>query len=481
VRFAPALFLAAFFADGLNGGFPVGLVPTMVMDGLIAAGYAIVAALLRRFVTSGVGLQSPRGTSWFLAIVSVGTLAIAAAVAATLILMRALPPTQFVTAARHLWVGDLSGIVAFLPALMTLPMAWKRWQETPTRARIVDPGVFAFTLGAALWIVFGVGGENGFRFSYFLLLPMIWVGARHGFPWCAIAVLFEQVVLITTVTLYGFPLAWATDFQTLALAISATGLLLGAAVSARHRSELQLRQQQAEISRIARVTAAGALGTTIVHQISQPLAAVATYAHTCRLLLQSEPGDQALLLKTLEKVEEEALRAGEIMERLREFVTKGSTRSVPVNLATLARGVVMALADEARSYGVGIQIHAPAEIPVAADRVEVEQVFVNLIRNAIEAAAEGGRAKKQVWIRLHEAAGEVRVAVEDSGPGVPPDIAEHLFEPFVSTKAKGLGLGLPLSREIVRHLGGDLWCDRMTQSGTCFSFRLPATKSNADA
>lgn len=479
LRFAPALFPAAVLADGLNGGFAVGVMPTLMMDAIIAAGYATIAVALRPFVNAA-GLQSVRGMAWFLGIVCIGALAIAGAVGVMLTCAQVLPRDRLFAAVRHFWVGDITGIVGLLPVLMTAPLAWKRWRELPAHTQLVDCFVFVLALACALWIVFGAAGEKEFQFFYLLLLPTIWIGARHGLPWCAIAILVEQAALITVVTLYDYPLSDVTDFQLLALAIAATGLLLGTAVSERQQSELQLRQQQADISRMARITTAGALGTTIVHEISQPLATLATYAHTCRLLLRSEPQGHAPLGETLAKLEAEALRAGEIVERLREFVARGETRSARVNVLNITRKVVAALADEARANRVDVHVGSHNELSIVADRVQVEQVLVNLLRNAIEAAALNRVREKRVLIRLSHVEDAVQVDIEDNGPGIPSDIAEHLFEPFATGKSKGLGLGLLLSREIIRCHGGDLWCDRTVEAGARFTFRLPGDGSDVN-
>jgi two-component system sensor kinase FixL len=479
-RFAPALFPAAVIADGLTGGFAVGVMPTLAMDAIIAAGYATVAVALRPFICAPEGLQNVRGMAWFLGIVCIGALAIAGAVGVMLTVLGILPPERLLAAVRHFWVGDITGIVGLLPVLMTAPLAWKRWRELPAHMQLVDPGVFVLALASALWIVFGAAGEKEFQFFYLLLLPTIWIGARHGLPWCAIAILIEQAALITVVTRYEYPLSDVTDFQLLALAIAATGLMLGTAVSERQQSELHLRQQQAEISRMARVTTAGALGTTIVHEISQPLATLATYAHTCRLLLRLESQGYASLSETLLKLEAEALRAGEIVERLREFVARGEARLARLDLVNLVREVVAALADEARANRVDVHVEAHNEISAVADRVQMEQVLVNLLRNAIEAAASGEVKEKRVRIRLSQLEGVIQIDIEDNGPGIPPDIAEHLFEPFVTQKSKGLGLGLLLSREIIKGHGGDLWCDHTVELGGRFTFRLPGDGSNVN-
>lgn len=481
LRFAPALFPAAVLADGVNGGFALGVAPTFVMDAIIAVGYSAIAAALRAFAGPTTGFQSVRGVVWFLGVVCVGVFALAAAVGLALVLMQVLSPDRLGMAMRHFWVGDVSGIVGLFPVLMTASSAWKRWNELPARIRFVDPAAFALSLALALWLVFGVAAaDKAFQFLYLLLLPMIWIGVRHGLPWCALAILIEQVALITIIAVHDYSLSDVTDFQILSLAIAVTGLLLGVVVTERQRTELRLREQQAELGRMARLTTAGALGSAIVHEISQPLATATTYAHACRVFLTSQPREPGFLIETLAKVESETLRAGEIVERLRDFLSKGNARLAPLNLANVTHAVVALLADEARSRGVDVSIHAQPMPLVAADRLQMEQVLLNLIRNAIEAVAEKPGWEKHVWVRLYHSAGKVRVDVEDNGPGVQPEIAEHLFEPFATGKPRGMGLGLLLSRQIIELYGGELWCDRAVMRGARFTFCLPVQRPKAD-
>jgi two-component system, LuxR family, sensor kinase FixL len=347
LRFAPALFPAAVLADGINTRFSIGVMPTLVTDVIVASGYSMTAVALRGFVHSGIGFKTTRAVASFLVIVFVGVLVIAMAVCSALRLMGLLRPDEFVTAVRHFWIGDVTGIVGLLPALVTALLSWQRWQELSARTRCVDLGVFVLALASALWLVFGIVAPKEFQFFYLLLLPMIWIGVRHGLPWCALAILIEQSALIAVIALHDYSSAEFTDFQLLSLAIAITGLLLGTVVTEQHRTELQLRQQQAELSRMARVTTAAALGSAIVHEVSQPLAVVSTYAHACRLMLTTGSPEQGSLTTSLLKLELEALRAGEIVERLRDFLAKGDTRFVPLDLGEVVRVVVRALDDEA--------------------------------------------------------------------------------------------------------------------------------------
>ena len=481
MKFTPALFPAAILSDTVSGGLSIGFFPTLVEDLIITAGYSTVALALRPFAGPRTGFQSMRDLIGFLGVVCVGVLGIASSIGGALVLLHVIPPDRFITAARNFWIGDVTGIVGLFPVLVTVPSAWERWKKLPAVTSLADFALFALMLVLALWVVFWGTNSKEFHTFYLLLLPMLWIGVRHGLPWCAIAILIEQLALIFVFVWRDYSMPEFIDFQLVSLAIAITGLVVGTVVTERQRTELRLRDHQAELDRMARLTTAGALGSAIVHEISQPLATIATYAHACRVSLTSTLQRPDFLSETLAKVELESLRAGRIAERLRDFVSKGEMQLAPLDLAEKTRKVISVLADEAQSHGVEIYVQEKSVGTVAADRLQMEQVLLNLIRNAIELAAESPIWQKRVSIRLHRSGHDVQVDVEDNGPGVNPEIAAHLFEPFMTGKRKGMGLGLMLSRQIIQSHGGDLWYDRAIAAGARFSFRLPALGSTAHA
>ncbi len=473
LRFAPALLVAGVISDALVGGFPSGIQSTLASELIVAVGYTCVAAALRRFAHADQGFPRLADVVWLLLIAAAGTLATACPVVAVLMIMQELPPALIAPSIRHFFIGDLTGIIGLLPALLTIPKAWDRWKEVSPVARISDLGIFALGLGFALSVIFGVAPPQELEFFYLLLPPVVWIGVRHGLPWCALAISVVQFALISILTLLDYPPADFRAFQALSLVVAATGLILGATVTERQRAERSLRQQQAELSRVARLTTAGALGTAVVHEISQPLATVATYAHACRRLLVSEPANLELLDRTMANVESEIRRAGDIVERLRDFLGKSELRWCSLDLAETTHKVVSVLADEARTHRAIVRIEAHPLPRIAADHIQIEQVLVNVIRNAIEAVADCTNRERWVRIRLRRIDDEVQVEVEDNGPGVSPDIAQHLFEPFETSKLRGMGLGLSLSREMIKAHGGSLEWDATVAVGARFVLRLP--------
>jgi two-component system sensor kinase FixL len=197
------------------------------------------------------------------------------------------------------------------------------------------------------------------------------------------------------------------------------------------------------------------------------------FAHSSKRLLAEQPVNAKLLGETVENVEQETLRAGAIVTRIRHFLDRGELLWSSINLDDILRHVGEALVDEARALGVSISVKASSSFPVNGDRIQIEQVLANLMRNAIEAAAQRKTAGGGVLATLCASSEWVRIEVEDNGPGVPPDIVERLFEPFETTKQRGMGLGLSLSREIVRAHKGRLRLDHTSATGSTFILELP--------
>ena len=317
---------------------------------IVAIGYTGVAAALRRFAHADQGFPRVADVVWLLLIVGAGTFRRACLVVAVLMMMHELPPDLIVPSIRHFFIGDLTGIVGLLPVLLTIRQAWDRWKEVSPITRIFDleslrtragiravGGIRCGTLsGAAVLLPPASSGGLDRRSSRVAVVCDSYFGRSIG----------PHIDYHATLTTRRRTF-W--HFQILSLAVAATGLILGAVVTERQRAERSLRQQQAELSRVARLTTAGALGAAVVHEISQPLATVATYAYACRRLLASEPADLELLGRTMANVESEIRRAGDIVERLRDFLGKSEPRWCSVDLAETTHKVVSVLADEART------------------------------------------------------------------------------------------------------------------------------------
>jgi PAS domain S-box-containing protein len=248
-------------------------------------------------------------------------------------------------------------------------------------------------------------------------------------------------------------------------------------VEDRRRSQEALRQLQADLARVTRATTLGGLASSIAHEVNQPLAAVAVSASACLRWLAMAPPNLPEAVSAASHIVRDATRASDIILRIRRFLQRGADAAEDVDLATVTREVVVMAQDELRSRKVTLQVSARPDLPaVRGDRVQLQQVMLNLLINAIEAM--GGVDENARTLEVHLSVRQpawVRVEVRDSGTGLTPEQARNIFQAFYTTKPSGIGMGLAISRSIIEAHGGRLWARANPQArGTTFCFELPA-------
>lgn len=246
----------------------------------------------------------------------------------------------------------------------------------------------------------------------------------------------------------------------------------------------RLKELQSEVTHMSRFTALGEMASTLAHEINQPLTAINNYLKGCHRLLQRIEGEQVPALRdALAKAADQALRAGQIIRRLREFVSRGDSERRLENLPKLIEDASTLAMVGTRENAIAVSFRLdPRAEQVLVDRIQIQQVLVNLIRNAVEILSESpGRRELGIETMLGSD-GTVQVGVSDSGAGLAPEVRAHLFQPFVTTKQKGMGLGLSICRTIVEAHGGKIWVDPRPQGGTIFRFtlRVPEESEEAD-
>ena len=242
----------------------------------------------------------------------------------------------------------------------------------------------------------------------------------------------------------------------------------------RQESAARLEEAQGELARFARLSELGEMASTLAHELNQPLSAIANYVQGCIKLLAQMPEDQGGRMRgALEETAKQALRAGDIIRHLREFVTRGETDKAPEDIKKLVEeaGALALVGSRERGVRSTFDFGPQTEL-VLADRVQVQQVLTNLMRNAMEAMKNTDRRE----LRIRTFANDrqmMTIEVSDTGPGIAEDIAAQLFQPFVTTKAGGMGVGLSISRRIIRSHGGDLTVRKNEAGGASFTFTLP--------
>ncbi len=246
-------------------------------------------------------------------------------------------------------------------------------------------------------------------------------------------------------------------------------------ISERRRAEEALHRVQSELARVTRASTLGELAASIAHEVNQPLAAIVANGHACLRWLDAEPADDGEARSAVQRIIRDANRASQVIARIRNFLKPGQLQREPMHLAEVIAEVLGLVRKEAESAAALLRFEAGAGLPqVVGDRVQIQQVVLNLVINAIEAVSAQGSGRRVVDLGVRALPdGAVRVDVRDSGAGIDPACSETIFEAFHTTKPGGMGMGLAISRSIVESHGGRLWVACGQGSGAEFSFVLP--------
>jgi signal transduction histidine kinase len=358
--------------------------------------------------------------------------------------------TTFSNAWLRFWVGDAVGILVTAPLLFAAADAVRR-SALLTLAHRPEALLQATALAATVWLIFeGLGTDPSHHF-YLLFLPLIWIAVRFGMNGAIVATAIVQLGVVLGIHGEGgIPLP-VVELQALMAALTLTGLFLGVMVDERQHAEEGLRQT-------LRLAAAGEMAGAIAHEVNQPLTAVANYGRSAQMLLERGQSGSAQIQEIIGKILSEADRASEVVRRLRDFFRAGTTRLEVVELEDLL-GTVRRMGDSAiNTKAISLEIESPPSLPpLFVDRLQIEVILRNLLANSVESLTASGRDGGRIWVLVeHHDDTRVRIVVADNGPGISSAARDDLFEPFVSGKPTGMGLGLAVSRAIAEAHGGTL-------------------------
>jgi len=260
-----------------------------------------------------------------------------------------------------------------------------------------------------------------------------------------------------------------------------TNRQLLAEMAERKRAEEAYYEAQAELARVTRMSAMGALAASISHEINQPLAAVVTNADACMMWLSSKPPNLEEARAAVDSIAQQGTRASEVVRHIRAMFTKATPERTKVLVNDLIREVSTLIEGAAARNQVALQTELGADLSaIMGDRVQLQQVIVNLILNGIEAMSEVADRPRLLLIRsTMQSSDEVLVAVRDSGVGIAPKDEKRIFDAFFTTKAQGMGMGLSISHSIIEAHGGRLWASANSDHGATVQFALPAERETA--
>jgi len=449
LRCTPAVLVTVILAEAVVRGLPGGYFIAALTSLTLTGGFATMAWILRELLPD-LGLRSTRDLTVLTAVGVAGTAIVGTAFIGMLSGAGLLGATPVPEALLRFWVGDAVGILITAPLLLAVADADRR-AGLLALARRPESLAQAGLLVATVWFVFnGLIGDAA-RLFYLLFVPLIWIAASGGMNGAVVAIATVQIGVVVGIRGEAGANLPVLELQALVAALTLTGLYLGMMVDERERAAERLRQT-------LRLAAAGEMTGAIAHEVGQPLTALANYGESALMLLERRGAGDEALADIVRKMMQESRRASEVVRRLRDFFRGGTTRleSLPAEelAATVRRIGQQLLAPEAGVLSVSDEAELP---PIYVDRLQLEVVIRNLIANAKDATSGGrGRAPRiEVQVRRHDAE-HLRLVFVDSGPGLSVEMRERVFDPFVSGKATGLGLGLAISRAIAEAHGGSL-------------------------
>jgi signal transduction histidine kinase len=448
---------------------------------VIAVGYGAVAFMVRRRLDPG--LDHLRDVLLLLAAGAVGAVLVAVFLSLLLIADEKLSLADVFVASGPLLVGDVIGIAVMTPLVLRFIFHIPHLSLQTLRAFAPEVALYVAVVLLFLWFIGLTESESGFKLFYLFFLPVVVAAIRYGLDGACLGLALTQFGLVGLLHLHGYDAAVFTEFQILMLVLTATGLTVGVTVNERRQAdravrevEALLRSKEAEAEQAARFNLVSSMASALAHEINQPITAARALGRAAQHLLHSDSASHARVDDNLTTMIAQIDHAAGVVKRMREFLRRGEPHISTINVRTLIDDALTLTGTEASGAPIKIEVDAADSLPaVHADRVQLQQVILNLIQNSIDAIAASGRRDGRIRIAaaLMDNPARVEISVSDNGAGIAPALAERLFEPLTTSKRDGLGLGLSICATIVQSHHGRLWLQSGAPGATEFRFWLP--------
>ncbi len=457
----------------------------VAIAGIISLVYGAAAIVIRRILHLDAGLYHLRDLMVLLGAGIVAAVVTSALVALLLLIDHRIALDNVLTAATPLLLGDIIGIAVMTPLTLRLVMLMRGRASLSgySRPLAFEVALYAGLSCVALLVIIGGQSGSGLRYFYLLFVPVVLAAVRHGFDGACVALAVTQFALVGLMHYFGYDARAFTDMQTLMLVLTGTGLIVGAVVSERQSADAlrrlaedRLREKEAESAQAARFSLVSGMASALAHEINQPMTAARALARSAQHLIEGPKPDLPRAGGNIANAIAQIDHASGVMRRMREFLRRGRPHVSSFEVRSMIEDALMLARPDAEARGIALVCAIPDGLPmVHGDKIQIEQVVLNLIRNAMEAISAAGQAGGIITISgaILSGPSRIEIAVGDNGPGVPEQFAHRMFEPMTTSKAEGLGLGLAISQTIIESHGGRIWLQSGERSGAEFRFTLP--------
>lgn len=448
-----------------------------------AGGYALAAWILRQKLRLNRALPRLRDVVLLVLVAIIAALIVDLFTAGLLMTEETIEQNDFFATFLPLFIGDAIGIAVFAPIVLRLAA------RIGAAERLGDilPGPSLVAIAGCIVLVIVLLqlalGTQGMRYLFVLFIPAVFAGVREGIDGACFGLAAVQLGLVSVFHVTGQDLPTFIEVQSQMLVLTITGLIVGSIVTERQAIAAaagavaeRLKELEAEAAQAARANIAEGMSSALAHEINQPITAVRALARSAQHLLGSEQPDLDRAKRNLAELIAQVDHAGQIVRRMREFLRRGRPHISTLVIDMVLRNAVTLIATDAGRNGVDIVIrHEPDLPPMFGDKTQIEQVLLNLMRNSLDALTEMRRSDGLIEIGavLGQTSGTVEFFVRDNGPGIPAGQIDRLFDPLVSMKRHGLGLGLAICATIVQNHRGKLWLAGSRPGNTEFRFALP--------
>jgi two-component system, LuxR family, sensor kinase FixL len=471
------VLIAEFFVLQTNLTAPI----IVAMAAVISASFSAAAVVARRHLQIDVGLSHVRDV---LVLVAVG--AAAAAISdslLTLLLLAAdeLSNGDLTKSTFPLFVGDIIGIAVMTPLLLRLSLPRLNFPAKILLSFIPELILYLFVIAFTLWMIVGSSSSSHYKFLPLLFLPVVAASVRHGIDGSCVTLATTQLSLVAVLHKYGYGAGAFTEFQIVMLVLTTSGLIVGVVVSERQRAdfhareaEARLREMQADAASAARMNMVSGMTAALAHEINQPMTAARALARSVQEILRAPKPDAQRANRNLSTLVAQIDHAAAVVRRIREFLRRGPPQFAALEIKPILDDALVLVSPDAAANSISILLEVDDTLPTLfGDHVQLQQVLLNLIHNAMEAILESRRTDGSIRVSAHLSmdGATVEISVVDNGIGIPPTLP--LFEPLSSSKKDGLGLGLSICASIIQAHGGRIRLQSGNAGWTEFRVWLP--------